>query len=388
MSSDAVPDERISRARFLARAAALGAGTAVTPTISAGWAQAHQSGAAVTARGLTYRGVGYEVADGGTPVTGWKSARMRTDMRVISDELHANSVSVFGDGVKRLSATASEAAERGLHVWLQPRMADVPRREILDHLAEVGKHAEELRRQGAQVHLSVGAEFVLFVPGIVPGGDALERIENLTSGNVDFARVQRRLEHFIAQAARVGRSVFKGQLTYGAAQDDDVDWALFDIVSVDYYSSFPRRADYVRELKRYRRWGKPVAITEFGTCTYKGAPRRGGMAWDVVDYERRPAQIIGHLVRSEDTQARYLTRLLGVFESMGLYAAIVYNFVTPDNPHRPNPRYDLDLASYSVVKAIWKTRDRPTADWHWEPKQAFHALAEQFALAIERDRQR
>ena len=376
-------DERISRARFLAQAAALGAATAATPVIAAGWARADEADAATAAnaRGLTYRGIGYEVADGGTPETGWSAARMRADMRAIGEQLHANSVSVFGDGVERLSATASEAAERGLHVWLQPRLADASRREILDHLAEVGRHAEELRRQGAQVHLSVGAEFVLFVPGIVPGGDALERIENLMSGRVDLTRIQPRLDRFVGQAAKVGRSVFKGALTYGAAQDDDVDWTLFDIVSVNYYSSFPRRADHVRELKRYRRWGKPVAIAEFGTCTYKGAPRRGGMAWDVVAYDRHPAQIVGRLVRSEDTQARYLTHLLGIFESMGLYAAIVYNFVTPDDPHRPNPRYDLDLASYGVVKAIWKTREQPTADWHWEPKQAFHALAEQFATA-------
>ncbi len=364
-------NEEISRARFLAGTAAIGlAGT----VLGGGHAEAAHTG-------LRYRGVSYGVADGETPATGWNAARMREDLRAIKDGLHADSVSVYGDGVERLGATASEAAERGLHVWLQPRLGDRPPREILDHLAETGKHAERLRRQGVRVHLSVGCEFVLFVPGIVPGDDAVERVRNLLSGNYDPERMARRLTAFIARAAKVGRSVFNGPMTYGAAEDDEVDWRLFDIVSVNYYSYFARRADHVRALTKYRRWRKPVMISEFGTCTYRGAPEKGGMGWDVVDYDKPEPEIIGGLVRSERSQAEYLTGMLGVFESMDLYAALTYDFVTPDAPHRADARHDLDLASYSIVKAIWATPDEPTARWHWEPKEAFHALARHYRTA-------
>jgi hypothetical protein len=31
-------------------------------------------------------------------------------------------VSVFGNGVERLTATAAEAVARGLHVWIHPRL--------------------------------------------------------------------------------------------------------------------------------------------------------------------------------------------------------------------------------------------------------------------------
>ncbi|MGO4756884.1 abortive phage infection protein, partial [Streptomyces sp. 2MCAF27] len=292
--------------------------------------------------GLTYRGVSYEVIDGGTPETSWNAARMRKDIQTIKNDLHAGSVSVFGDGVDRLKATSSEAAERGLHVWLQPRLADVSHQDILDHLAETGRHAERLRRQGAGVHLSVGAEFVLFVPGIVPGDNALERVKNMLDGNFDPEKMMRRLREFTARAAKVGRSVFKGRMTYGAAQDEEVDWDLFDLVSVNYYAYHPNRADYVSELTPFLRWRKPVVISEFGTCTFKGAPEQGGMGWYVVDYDKDPPEIVGDLVRSERTQATYLTDLLNVFESMNLYAALVYQFAAPDNPHRTNPRYDLD----------------------------------------------
>jgi hypothetical protein len=301
---------------------------------------------------------------------------MRADLRAIAGDLGATSVSVYGTGVGRLAATAAEAVDRGLQVWLQPRLADVAPADILDHLAETGRHAERLRRQGAPVILSVGCEFVLFVPGIVPGADALERVRNLLDGNFDPVVMQRRLTAFTKRAARTGRSVFHGPLTYGASYDEEVDWSLFDIVSANYYGDRPRR-----DLAPHRRLGKPVAVTEFGCCTYEGAAADGGMGWNVVDYTKDPPEIIGGLVRSEQTQARYLTERLDDFESMGLYAALIYDFVTPDAPHRQEPRYDLDLAAYSIVRTIWHDPTNPASGWHWEPKLAYRALARRFATA-------
>jgi hypothetical protein len=302
---------------------------------------------------------------------------MREDVRAVAEDLHATSVSVFGDGVGRLAATADEAAERGLHVWLQPRLGDRPEEEILEHLAETGRHAERMRRQGARVHLSVGCEFVLFVPGIVPGADVLERIENVLNGNFDPEHMAREQARFTARAAAVGRSVFGGALTYGAAHEEDVDWSLFDIVSVNYYTYHRDPADHLRDLAAYRRWGRPVAVTEFGTCTYEGAPDQGGMGWYQVDWSKTPPEVAEGLVRSEETQARYLARQLEVFEAAQLYAMLVYNFADPDTPWSPNPRHDLDMVSYNLVRVI---RDSPDT-WHWEPKKGFHAVARHFGRA-------
>ncbi|MFJ8850701.1 abortive phage infection protein [Streptomyces sp. NPDC102437] len=365
----------ISRAGFLAGAGAVGAAAAAGSFLTGPSAWAAATADRRGSGGLKHRGICYTVGAGETPGTAWSTARMRKDLRAIRNDLHATSIEVTGDGVDRLNATASEAAELGLHIWLQPTLGDRAASEILDHLAETGRHLERLRRQGARADLSVGCEFWLFVPGIVPGDDAQERIRNLMAGNFDPEQMMRCLSEFTARAASVGRSVFGGKLSYAAAQDDEVDWNLFDIVGIDYYSYFPDRADYVRELRSYLRWGKPVAITEFGTCTYAGAPEQGGMGWDTVDYTKQPPEIKGDLVRSERTQAAYLTDLLGVFEEMGLYAAMAFEFITADAPHSPVPRYDLDMANYAVVKPIKDRFDDPESDWHWEPKQAFHALA-------------
>ncbi|MCM2389788.1 abortive phage infection protein [Streptomyces albipurpureus] len=362
----------------------MGVATAVGTT---GWATAAEptpigtSDGNARRRGLTHRGVCYTLGAGETPGTAWQPARVRDDVRAIQRELHADSIKVTGDGVQRLTTTAAEAAERGLHIWLEPTLGDQPEQDILDHLAECGRFAERLRRQGAKVDLSVGCEFWLFVPGIVPGAHVLERIANLQNGTFDPVHMQRELRRFIGRAARVGRSVFHGRLSYASAQGDEVDWTLFDIVGLNYYSSFPRRSSYVRELEKYLRWGKPLAITEFGTCTFVGAPEAGGMGWATVDYTKDPPEIIGNPIRSEHTQAVYLLELLDVFESMGLYSAMAFEFITPDQPHRKEIRYDLDLASYGIVKVIKDNPNDPESDWHWKPKESFHALARRYARA-------
>ncbi|MFI6276903.1 abortive phage infection protein [Streptomyces sp. NPDC050988] len=383
----------ISRARFMGAAAVVGVGAAAGLPAAGASASTPPSrspapaprAAVGGARGLTHRGVVYTVGAGETPGTAWSERRMRGDIQVIADDLHADTVEVTGDGVERLNATASEVAERGLHVWLQPTLGDVPEREILEHLAEAGRHGERLRKQGARVTLAVGCEFWLFVPGIVPGADVFERITNLEKGNFDLAKVQKRLAAFTAKAAAVGRSVFRGRLSYAAMQDpsfENVDWNLFDVVGIDYYSHFPQRADYVRELRKFQRWGKPLAITEFGTCTFVGAPEQGGMGWSIVDHTKTPPEIKGNVVRSERVQAAYLTDLLGVFESMNLHAAMAFEFVTADAPHRPDkPLYDLDMASYAIVKPIKNRPDDPESGWHWEPKEAFHAVARHYGRA-------
>lgn len=347
----------LSRAQFLAAAGAV----AAAPWLGA--APASASGR----RKPIHRGVCYAVSD-------FPGVRMRADVRAIARDLHADTIAIYGTGPERLAATTAEAAEQGLRVWLQPRHGDVPPADIIDHLAETGRAAERLRRHGVRVVLSVGCEFVLFVPGIVPGADAVERVRNLLAGNFDPVLMKRRLTAFTARAARAGRSVFHGPLTYGAAYDEDVDWSLFDLVSANYYGDRPER-----DLASLTRLGKPVAVTEFGCCTYEGAEADGGLGWDVVDYTKEPPEIVGGLVRSERTQARHLVGQFDRFAAMGLHTATVYDFVTPDAPHTPDPRYDLDLASYSIVKTIWADDTDPAAGWHWEPKLAFHALSRRFA---------
>ncbi len=67
---------------------------------------------------------------------------------------------------------------------------------------------------------------------------------------------------------------------------------------------------------------------------------------------------------------------------MNLHAAMTFEFITADAPHRPDkPLHDLDMASYAIVKPIKDRPDDPDSDWHWEPKEAFHAVARHYGRA-------
>ena len=129
--------------------------------------------------------------------------------------------------------------------------------------------------------------------------------------------------------------------------------------------------------------GKPVAITEFGAATYRGAGDRGARGLEIVEYDRdtgAPVRLNGEHVRDEEGQARYLLELLEVFQAAGVDSAFVFTFALPGYLHRPDgdPREDLDLARYGIVKVLDDRHGEAYPDMAWEPKAAFRVLAEYY----------
>ena len=370
----------LDRRQFLIRAA--GAGLALGGLGAAGPA----FGEAAPSSSPLLRGVTYDTGTltlGETTRRVWSAGRMEGEIGAIANRLGCSTVSVFGSDPHRLEQTARAALRRGMKVAIQPRLYDHPRAEILAQLAEVGERAEALRREHPDaVTLITGCEHMLFTPGIVPGKTFEERLATFGSGKVDFAAAERRLGSFLAQAAKVARRHFDGPLTYAAAEFEAVDWGLFDLVGLDYYAFHESLAGHRRTLRPFRHWGKPIVILEFGCCTYRGAPRRGGSGYDIVDYSHLPPTLIGHPVRSEKTQANYIAHMFGVFADLGVQSASVYTFIAPDLPFTPDPREDLDTASFAVVETIRKRPLDPDSPYYWRPTQAFAAT---FAERISAD---
>ncbi|WP_067819692.1 hypothetical protein [Actinomadura kijaniata] len=82
------------------------------------------------------------------------------------------------------------------------------------------------------------------------------------------------------------------------------------------------------------------------------------------------------IVRDEREQARYLDELLDVFEAENAHGAFVHGFVAPGSPTAADPRYDLDTASFSLLKvASPGSPDDCARTGRWEPKAAFHTVA-------------
>lgn len=179
------------------------------------------------------------------------------------------------------------------------------------------------------------------------------------------------------------RERFSGPRTYATVPLDRVDRTPFDIVSLDLYRSADiadRFTDGVRILVAQ---GKPVALTEFGSATHRGAGAAGARGLEIVEHDPdsgRPLRLNGEYARDEAGQAAYLRELLEVFDAEGIDTMFLFLFLFAlhSPPHRPDgdPRDDLDLASYGIVKVLADDHRDAYPDMPWEPKAAFSTVAE------------
>ena len=306
------------------------------------------------------------------------------ELQIIRNDLHCNAVRVTGGDPQRLEIAGGIAAEAGLEVWFSPFTCDLTDAEMLDLLADCAERAERLRRQGAEVVLVVGAEISLLNKGFLPGDTIAERMELLADRQrlgALIAEVPARVNSFLGQAAAVVRERFGGRITYAAMPFEGVDWTPFDIISYDNYRSAEVADRFAAGIRSLVARGKPVAITEFGCATYKGAADQGARSVEIVEWDKdavRALQLNGDYIRDEQEQATYVRELLEIFTEEGVDSAFVFTFVLYQLPQRPGPREDLDMASYGIVKVYEHRFGSTYPDMRWEPKAAFVALADYY----------
>ncbi|MBV9448845.1 MAG: hypothetical protein JO345_23400 [Streptosporangiaceae bacterium] len=354
---------------------------------------------------MRLRGVNYDVGrvlDGQNWRPAFDPAEAGRELEIIRDDLHCNAVKICGEDIGRLISTAADAAALGLEVWLSPELWDQTAEDTLGYIATAAREAEELRREWpGRVTLSVGTELTLFMRGIVEGDTFHERLAHpalwkiLRSGAHNAP-----LNEFLARAAGTAREVFEGDITYASLAGEKVDWSNFDVVSVDLYRDAGNRDWFTRWLRSFFAPGKPVVITESGCCTYRGAAAAGGRGWEIVDFSELPPRLNGEYIRDETEQAREVADLIATFAEAGAAGTFVFTFVAPLNPYCDDPKFDLDMANYSLVRSYgnrlgelavtlpgipWDDSLMGTTypDMPWEPKESFGAVAGAYAaLAV------
>ena len=226
---------------------------------------------------------------------------------------------------------------------------------MLNHLAEVARAAEQLRKQHAHVTLNIGCELSIFMSGIIPRQNFLQRASWLGSWWwvwMLFPRFRHRLNVHLRKATAVARSHFEGQMTYGAGIWENIDWSMFDLVGLNYYRESSNQSSYMTDLRSFHSYNKPIVITEFGCCSFQGANKLGGSGDTIVDYTKLMPTLKGLYTRDEQVQADYLVDLLNIYKAENIYGAFVFEFTEPSHPYSPDPRHDLDMASYGIVKCI------------------------------------
>ncbi|MEU9688278.1 hypothetical protein [Amycolatopsis japonica] len=310
---------------------------------------------------------------------------VKRELAVIRDDLNCNAVHLVGGDPERLEQAAHLAAELGLEVWFSPYPLELTPEEMLALFADCAQRAERVRQAGAEVVFVTGVELSLMDHGFLPGADITERLERLFSRPERLgertAEASARLNDFLGDAVAAVRRHFHGKVTYACIPFERVDWALFDIMSVELIRSAEVADRFQEGVRALVAQGKPVAITGFGTATWRGAGDQAPRSMEIVEHDENgdPVRLNGEYDRDEAGQAAYLRELLEIFDAEGVDGAFVYLFALSNYPHRPDdPRRDLDLASLGIVK-VFEDRDGDTyPGMPWEPKAAFSALADYY----------
>jgi len=340
------------------------------------------------------RGINYDVgfataaarAAGRSSREPFDPAVVAREMRVIREDLHCTAVRITGGDPERLAVAATHAAAAGLEVWIAPFTCDITADELLDVIVRCAEHGERLRRDGTEVVVATGSEISLFTDGFLPGETAADRLALLSRPErlrEALPALPGRVNAFLGRAAAAVRERFGGRVTYCSLPVERVDWTPFDIIASDagYRSAAtaPTYRDTVRAfVAQGRALGKPVAVTEFGCATFRGAADMGEGSDSIIEWraDGTPAAIRGEHLRDEQEQVAYLRELLDILDAEGVDSAFWYTFARYDLPHRADPREDLDLAGRGVVKVLEGRDGTAYPGLPWEPKAAFAALLE------------
>jgi hypothetical protein len=309
---------------------------------------------------------------------------VRREMCVIRDDLHCDAVRLTGGDPDRLEAAAWHAADAGLEIWFCPFTCDLTTAALLDVLADCAGRAERLCQRGAEVVFLTGSELCLFTRGFLPGDTLQDRLNLLTAPGPRtreaLAAVPGRINDFLGTAVDLVRERFGGKVSYASLPFEGVDWSPFDYVATDGgYRSSEVAGQFRAGIRALVALGKPVAITEFGCATHRGAAAKGARGGMIVEWDgATPLRLDGDYTRDEAEQAASLRELLAIFEAEGVDSAFANTFASYHLPHRADPRIDLDMASYGVVKVLEGRRGHTYPDMPWEPKAAFAALADAY----------
>ena len=315
---------------------------------------------------MRIRGISYDVGRkmGGNWPPDYDPKIVHREIEILRNDLHCNAVRICGADIDRLVASAEDALNQGLEVWLAPEMWNKTPETTFSYLVKVAKECEKLRaRYPNKLVLIMDSELSLFMRGIIPGRTFLQRLKNAFKG--DFVRSGEHnmaLNEFLTKTTKAVREVFYGKLSYASLMWERVDWNLFDIVGVDHYWDERIKESYLGMMKPLFDFGKPIIITEFGFGTTK-APSLGATSLGNVNNQSRllhQLPFVGRFVkprlskiieRDEHLQAERIIDQLKLLDSAGVDGGFIFCFVSPINPYNDNPKYDLDRESSSLVKS-------------------------------------
>ena len=338
---------------------------------------------------MKYKGINYDIGTktviGGITRKTFDADIVRKEIEIIKRELHCNAVRISGLDIERIVIAAEVALQNGLTVWFSPSLHYDNQENTMEYIIRAAKEAEKLRSKYSNIIFVIGCELTVFTSGFVKGETGNDRLKNIFSPLsilkhiLGLKRVfNKRLNKFLNKAIGEIKKYFQGQITYASGNWEKVNWNIFDFAAVDLYRSSFNKAIYNKELEGYLMLGKPLCITEFGCCAYKGADDKGAIGWNIVDWKKNPPELKGEFIRDEEVQSKYMLDLLNIFENKNVEGAFVFTFVSYNYVYNDSPKYDLDMAAYGIVRSVSIGKEVYGDGLLWMPKQAFFDLGNYF----------
>jgi len=334
---------------------------------------------------MKQRGINYDVGtkrlSGGLTRENFLLDDVKFELNIITNTLHCNAVRISGQDIQRIVLASEIALQSGMTVWFSPALQYASQADTMYYLIRAAGAAEKLRLQYGNLVFVAGCELSLFTEGFIKGDTGEKRMSSLFSplsilkNKIGLKRsYNKRLNRFLKRAVNILKEHFGGKIAYASGTWEKIEWENFDFVGIDHYRALYNKASYRDELRNYISKGKPLSIMEFGCCTYHGASDKGAMGWAIIDWTKAKPELKGKFSRDEKEQSDYIADLLQVFQTEGVFAAFVFTFMTGNYIYSDDPRFDLDLASYGIVKVISDRREGYEKQVPWVPKLAFYRL--------------
>jgi len=261
---------------------------------------------------------------------------MQESVDVIAEELGCNAVRIKGYKDEMIEKCVNLAIDKRIKtILVGPDYGSWRNISIDEHtrrIIEFSSIAERLRQESNSVTLVVGNELTIETSGIYEGQTYLERIEE-TPQRMHDRRYHEKLNSHLGAILQGVRAHFDGEVTYAAGDWEDVDWHEFDVVgSNEYYASeWFTEAEWVQKLARLKKWGKPVFITETGSCSFAGCGRWGAGAWHRwVDQKY-----------SEEEQAKNIQKSLELCADASVTGVFLFSFIHDDELMRKETSFGI-----------------------------------------------
>lgn len=332
---------------------------------------------------MKYKGITYDIGTEYTPNVLSRDIldeyMVRIDMETIKNKLNCNSVRIYGKEPKRLIFAAEKALQRDLNVWLSPRLIDGNIENTLEYLKNVAAEFESLNLKypGHGLVFVIGGELTIDMNSFVQGDTLQTRVANLMKPLFFIKnalgikpKYQESFNQFLKNAVATVKNEFSGKITYASAMWEKVDWSDFDFVSMNLYRASFNKSYFNKTLDKLASYGKPVAITEFGCCSYNGADDKGPAGYSILDTSNTPPTFREKCTRNEKVQADYIIDLLQTYDHEKVAGTFIFDFYNQKLTYSDNRNNDYDMASFSITRSLGNNT--------WAPKESFHRIAEYY----------